>query len=47
MQTLFRLKCVFFKVEFYNLVFLHVETDSTTQTTLIILSLKLLLTALV
>lgn len=29
------LKC---NVEFYNLVFLHVERDSTTQTTLIILS---------
>lgn len=29
------LKCI---VEFYNLVFLHVERDSTTQTTLIILS---------
>lgn len=29
------LKC---HVEFYNLVFLHVEGDSTTQTTLIILS---------
>lgn len=27
-----------YNVEFYNLVFLHVERDSTTQTTLIILS---------
>lgn len=34
------MNCVFLKcnVEFYNLVFLHVERDSTTQTTLIILS---------
>lgn len=27
-----------YNVEFYNLLFLHVERDSTTQTTLIILS---------
>lgn len=40
MFTLCRINCVFLKcnVEFYNLVFLHVERDSTTQTTLIILS---------
>lgn len=40
MFTLCSMNCVFLKcnVEFYNLVFLHVERDSTTQTTLIILS---------
>lgn len=40
MFTLCSMNCVFLKcnVEFYNLVFLHVEGDSTTQTTLIILS---------
>lgn len=33
MQTLFRIKCVFLKckVEFYNLVFLHVETAQPTS----------------